>query len=182
MIMHRTSNWHYSPLQFMDGTVITNPRFFKKIFEGCGFSASHRFEGVDADGSIEMLFDNAEESGKVVFNTMVDIISTGQAWVDIYRDNEVTLAGTGLTPINLNFESANTSVSTIEYGGNYTAGDLVHSTVIPGGDKIRAVGAESEIGETVILPEGFNFLVKVVNKSASAEDISIRMIWWEEKL
>lgn len=39
---------------------------------------------------------------------------------------------------------------------------------------------ESVASDAAVIPEGFNFLVKVTNKSAAAADLSIRILWWEE--
>jgi len=63
-----------------------------------------------------------------------------------------------------------------------TGGTLVHNSVCPGGSRVQATGGAAEVGETVVIPESFNFLVKVTNKSASATDLSIRILWWEEPL
>jgi len=168
-------------LQFIDGTLIVKPRFFKKIYEGGGFSISHRFEAVGSDATGEVYFENPLGSNREVFLVAIDVLSFAQVWVDIYRGNKVVSSGTTITPVNLNFESANASIVNVEYGGTYTAGTLVHNTLCPGGSRIRAVGAAVEIGEAVVVPSNFNFLVKVTNKSASATDFSVRMIWWEEE-
>ena len=119
-------------------------------------------------------------AGVTIYIISIDIVAFAQAWVDIYRDNTITTNGTAITPINLNLGSTNTSPALVEYGGSYTIGQPVHSTVVPGGSLIRAVGGASEVGESVIIPETKNILVRVTNKSASASDISIRIIWWEE--
>ena len=167
-------------LQFIDGTQITNPRFFYKIYEGYGFEASRRFESVGAGDSIDVYFENPTGSGRQVFLISVEITSFAQAWIDIYRGNIVTASGTPITPVNLNFAKAIGSVANLEYGGTYTLGTLVLNTVCPGGSKKQAVGAMADVGETAVIPEGHNFLVRVTNKSADATDLSVRMIWWEE--
>jgi len=167
-------------LQFIDKTLITNPRFFYKTYQGYAFSVSHRFEDVAADSSVYLYFENPAASGRQVFLVAIEVITTGQARVDVYRDNTVNVAGTSLTPINLNFESAINSIVNAEYGGTYTEGDLTVNAAAPGGTKVRAIGSATEIGETAIIPSDFNFLVKVTNKSAGAADISMRIIWWEE--
>ena len=94
----------------------------------------------------------------------------------------MTSSGTELTPINLNQESTNASEANVEYGGTYdiSGAQLVHSTVAPGGTKKEAVGGLAEVGETVVMPQGYSLLVRLTNKSASATDMSIRVIWWEE--
>ena len=169
-------------LQFLDGTLLINPRFFKKIYEGYGFSVSRRFEGVASDASIDLYFENPSGSGRHVFLVSVEIVSLAQAWIDIYRGNTVTAHGTALTPVNLNFEKDIPSVANVEYGGTYTTGTLTLNTVCPGGSKKEAVGGKAEVGETAIIPPNFNFLIRVTNKSASATDLSIRILWWEEQI
>jgi hypothetical protein len=167
-------------LQFLDGTQIFNPRFFYKIYEGYGFAVSHRFESVASDAAVNLYFENPSGSGREIFIVVIDIISFAQAWIDVYRGNTVSVHGTSITPVNLNFVSERGSVAKAEYGGTYVVGTRVHSTVCPGGSRVQATGGVAEVGETVIIPEGFNFLVRVTNKSAAATDLSIRIVWWEE--
>jgi len=169
-------------LQFLDGTQITNPRLFYKIYEGYGFEASHRFESVGAGSSVDVYFENPSGSGMEVFIISIEVTSFAQAWIDLYRSNTVTVSGTAITPVNLNFMKAIGSVANLEYGGTYTLGTLMLNTVCPGGSKKQAVGALAEVGETVVIPEGFNFLVRVTNKSASDTDLSVRIVWWEEAI
>jgi len=169
-------------LQFLDGTQITNPRFFYKIYEGYGFGFSRRFTGVANGASEDVYFENPAGSGRQVFIIIVEVVTFGQCYIDIYRGNTVTVSGTPITPVNLNFVKTIGSVVNAEYGGTYTLGTLVSNTVCPGGYRVRAVGGAVELGESVILPEGFNFLVRVTNKSGATTDLSIRVVWWEESL
>jgi len=175
-----TSRFRLPVLQFIDGTQIVNPRFFYKIYEGYGFSISHRFESVANDASVDVYFECPDGCGREVFVVAVEVIAFGQCHVDVYRGNQVSASGTAITPVNLNFGSTIASVASVEYGGTYTTGTLVHNTVVPGGAKVRAIGGVSEVGETVVVPCGYNFLVRVTNKSGAATDLSIRIIWWEE--
>lgn len=177
-----SSRIKYDVLQFIDGTIIVNQRFFKKIFEGYGYSISHRFENISSGSSVDLYFENPSTSEKNVFIIAVEIVTFAQAWIDIYRNNSITASGTSITPLNLNMSSSNTSVSYIEYGGTYTTGELALNTVCPGGSRIRAVGGVSEVGESVIVNPGSNILVRVTNKSADSQDVSIRIIWWEESI
>lgn len=177
-----SSRIKHDVLQFMDGTIIVNQRFFKKIFEGYGYSISHRFENISSGSSVDVYFENPSASGKNIFIIVIEVVTFAQAWIDIYRNNSVTASGTSITPLNLNMGSSNTSVSYIEYGGTYSTGELAHSSVCPGGSRIRAVGGATEVGETIIINPGGNILVRVTNKSDSSQDMSIRIIWWEESL
>jgi len=171
-----------TPLQFTDGTLITNWRFFQKIYQGYGFSISYRFEDVAADGVVEVYFENPSGSTITVFIIVIECTSLAQGWIDLYRDASVTSSGTELTPVNLNQESTNTSEANVEYGGTYdiSGAQLVHNTIAPGGTKKEAVGGLAEVGETVIIPAGYSLLVRFTNKSAAATDMSIRVVWWEE--
>jgi hypothetical protein len=166
-------------LQFLDGTQITNPRFFYKIYQGYGFSVSHRFENVASGAEVNLYFENPAGSGMEVFIIVIDVISFAQTWIDVYRGVTAS-GGTAITPVNLNFEKAIASVATVKYGVTSSGGTLVHSTVCPGGSRVQATGGAAEVGETVVVPPGYNLLIKVTNKSASSADLSIRIVWWEE--
>jgi hypothetical protein len=168
-------------LQFLDGTQIFNPRFFYKIYEGYGFAVSHRFESVSSDASVNIYFENPSGSGREVFIIVVEVVSFAQAWIDVYR-GVTPSGGTPITPVNLNFAKAIGSIASVKYGVTYTGGAPVHNSVCPGGSRVQATGGAAEVGETVVVPEGFNFLVKVTNKSAAAADLSIRILWWEEPI
>jgi len=151
-----------------------------QFVDGNGFSVSHRFTGVANGASVDLFFKNPAGSGRQVFLVATEVIVFGQCHVDIYRENTVTVSGTPITPVNLNFEKVISSVANVEYGGTYALGTLTLQTVCPGGAKVRAVGAATEVGETVVIPEDFNFLVRVTNQSGTATDLSVRIIWWEE--
>jgi len=171
----------YKLNQFIDGTVMVNPRFFKEIFNGNAYSVSHRFPGVASGASVDLYFENPSGSGVTVYIIVIEVISFAQAWIDIYHGNTVSSSGTQLTPVNLNLGSNNTSRVRVEYDGTYSPGTLAVNTVCPGGSLIRAVGGVVEVGETIIIPENNNILVRVTNQSGSAADLSIRIIWWEQQ-
>lgn len=167
-------------LQFKDRTVIVNPRFFYKIWQGYGFAVSKRFEGVAADGSVDILFLNPSNSGRDVYVALIEIFGLAQLYADIYINNTVTSNGTLIPYFNLNTKSSITPVAEIYHGGAYTLGNLIYNMVVPGGSHIRAVGGGAEIGESIIIGEGVNFILRVTNKSASSTDFSARALWWED--
>ena len=153
----------------------------QKIIEGKAFSVSHRFENVASDAYVDLLFSNPSGSGKSANLVVIEVITFAQSHVDVYRGVTVTSTGTSITPLNLNLGSANESVVDVEYGGTYSpTGDPALNTVCPGGNRVRAVGGAVEVGETAIIPENYNILVRVTNKSDSSTDLSIRILWWEE--
>jgi len=159
---------------------IMKPLLRKKIEEGKAFSISHRFEGVASDASVSIYFENPPYSGKTVYIQLVEVVSLAQAYVDIYRDATRTVVGTPLSPFNLNMASPRSSVIDVEYGGTYENGQLALNTVCPGGSGVRAIGGATEVGENLIIPPGHNIVITVTNASASATDLSIRILWYEE--
>ena len=154
-------------------------RFEDKIDCGYGFSVSHRFEAVASDASVDIYFENPSGSGRTIYIIAIEISTLAQAWADVYRGNTVSVSGTSITPVNLNFSSTISSIVNAEYGGTYTTGTLVHNTVIGGGTRVNAIGSLAEVGETVVIPPGNNLLVRATNKDTAASDISIRIVWWE---
>jgi len=66
--------------------------------------------------------------------------------------------------MNLNLEKAVSSVASVEYGGTYTTGTLAESMVVPGGSRVRAVGGAVEAGQSILVPENFNFLVRATKQ------------------
>ena len=167
-------------LQFLDGTMIINPRFFYKIYEGYGFASSKRFESVGAGDTVDILFQNPSVSGRNLYITLVEIVGLAQLYADIYVNNTITDLGTHIPYLNLHTGKTITPVAQVYYGGTYTLGSLIYNVVVPGGSRVRAVGGEAEIGEAIIVVPGKNFILRVTNASASATDFSARALWWED--
>ena len=167
-------------LQDQDGALLNFPKFFYKIRQGYGFAASKRFEGVTSGDSVDILFRNPPDSGRNAVIVSIEIIGLAQLYADIYKNNTVTSDGTLIPAVNLNLASAITNKAVVAYGGSYSLGTMIYNMVVPGGSHIRAIGGAIQIGETVILPPGGNFILRVTNKSASATDFSARAVWWEE--
>lgn len=147
------------------------------IRNGKAFSVSKRFPN-EVSGNVVYLWFG---SNATTHMSIVECISTGQAWVDIYEGAVVT-AGTPVTPQNLNLGSTNVSSATVVTGGtlDLTNATLVHETVVPGGTSVRAIGFATEVGEDVIIPSGKDIMIQMTNQAGTAADMSIRMIWWEE--
>jgi len=164
----------------VEGKVVHQTRFERAIDEGMGFSVSHRFTDVSSGDSVIMYFGNPAGSGRIAHIVAIEISVMAQCWADIYRNNTIVTEGVALTPVNLDLESPIQSPMKVLYGGEYTKGNRVHQTVVPGGNIVHAVGALSEIGEQVKVSENKNLLVEVINRSGQDNDISIRFMWWEE--
>jgi len=169
-------------LQFLDGALTVDTRFAHRIERGYAFSASHRFESVASDETRDVWFENPDGSGREVNIVAVEVALLGQAWIDIYRDNVKIASGIPIPTMNLNLGSPNEAVALPEYGGQYQAGKLAHSTVAPGGRLVRILGSVVEVGERLKMPPGYNILIRVTNKAGTTVDFSVRLIWWEDPL
>ena len=167
-------------LQDRDGVPLVFPKFFHKIEQGYGFAASKRFEGVSSGASVDILFRNPSDSGRKAVIASVEIIGLAQLYADVYKDNTIADDGTPIPVLNLNLASSITNKVVVAYGGSYSLGSLIYNVVVPGGSHIRAIGGAVQTGETIILPPGGNFILRITNKSASATDFSARVLWWEE--
>ena len=166
-------------LLFPDGTVAVSSRMCHRILEGYGFSASERFEGVGAGGTVTIYFGNPQGSGRSIKIVRIEINATAQFYVDMYKGNQRTAAGTSFIILNLNFGSNIDPVAIVEYGGTYTLGDLAHEGLIVGGSGVFAGGGFGEVGGAIVLPEGTNFVLVLTNKSIDPEDIAVRFFWHE---
>jgi len=169
-------------LQFNDGALGIDTRFAQRIELGYSFSASRRIEGLPAENSEDTWFENPSGSGREVNIVAVEVAGLGSGWIDIYHGNIKVSAGIPIEKINLNLGSPNQAVALPEYGGSYTPGKLAHSTVLPGGIKINAIGSMAEVGERLKLPPGYNILIRLTNKAGTTTDYSIRFLWWEDFL
>ena len=168
-------------LLFSDGTVIENPRFQYKIDRGQGFSASKRFASVASGASASMLLENPSSSSVVIYLIAAEVTTNARAWIDVYRD--VSWSGGGAVPImNLDLGSGASSAANVVSDPSWSGGEKAHETVCPGGTKKEAIGSMAEVGETVKIPPGRSILVVVTNSSDADQDLSIRLLWWEDPL
>ena len=103
-----------------------------------------------------------------------------QGFVDIYKNVRLVSHGTSLNIFNLNFGCSNSSVAYAEYGVEWEGGERIPDDILPGGQRIRAIGGAVELGESVVIPEDKNLVVAVVNESGQTSSFSVRAIWWED--
>lgn len=147
--------------------------------EGQVFVVSHRWEGVASGSSVDFIFQNPTGSGKELNLVILEIFGTDQAWIDMFADSTIDTAGTSLTPVNKYLGHSGTSVAHVEIDGSYTTGTQIHATVLSGGSGWFASGGGSELGVGGIIGEGHLLHVRLTNKSSNANDLSIRVVWWE---
>ena len=175
------SPFRKTPLQFDDGVLVVGQRQLRKAWDGYKFTASHRFEGVAADDGVNVLLAVPGGAGRNVFFLAFEVSSYAQAHIDLYFDVEYS-GGTELAVLNLRrslqgvVNPVAEALHTVAFTPSTHHLPLVHQ----GGTKQFAAGGLSEVGGAAILGPGCNVVIAVVNKSTAAQDLSIRMVWWEE--
>jgi len=169
-------------LQFTDKTVLVNQRLLIKILGGDAYLAGQRIDDVASGNSAYFEFENPSGSGVYMNIIMISLTGTGNGRVNMYPKNRysVTSSGTEAEALNLNPASGKTAKCKFRYGGSYTLSTPVIRQVLPGGSRVRAVGATIITDLNIRIPENYSLLAEIVNQSASAEDFSAKVIWWEE--
>lgn len=182
LLQDLSDKFPYQMLQYMDGTLLVNQRLLIKILEGDAYFSGWRIDSLGSGSSGYFLFENPDGSG--VYGNIIGIFiaGTGNARLNMYPSNQVTVTtpGTAVTALNLNPASGKSAKCALRYGGNYTLGSSVIRQVLPGGSRGRAVGATIMADLNLRMPENYFILIEIVNQSGSSEDFSIRIIWWEE--
>lgn len=164
--------------QMLAGRIIVDTELTRKIEEGKAFSAAKRFT-IDAGGTIEILFKN--DSGKTMKIVAVEIDTEQNIDIDILEDVTVESNGNAWTIRNLNLGSDYIPDGVvIEDGGTYSGGNVVHQTIGYGGAKNFAVGSRAEVGEKVLIPDGKNMLIRILNPSSTNSfRVSVRFLFYE---
>jgi len=169
--------------EYIAGRSLIQPLFLNYIDMSIGYSASYRTD-LSSGSSLDVLFNNPEGSGVEAYIITVECGGFVQGLIDIFEDVTIVSNGTPVYIRSLNFAADNSPNCVVEANGTYdTSGARkVHETVLPGGVKIMAVGSIAEVGESVIIPEGRNLLIRITNNSNSSSTYSIRFLWWEKQL
>jgi len=165
-------------IDFVQETSTVVERFAR---QGKLFVVSKRWAGVASGSSVDFVINNPADSGRDLYLLTIQITGTDQAWIDMFVDSQGLGSGMALSPANKYIGHSMTAKAVIEVDGSYTPGTKVHETVLPGGSGRFATGGSAELGVGGIIPPGHNLHVRLTNKSANANDLSIRVVWWEKE-
>ena len=168
-------------LQFHDGTIIVDQRQLLKCLEGYKFTAGHKFESVANGATVNVLLHVPDDAERMIFFLAFEVSSDAKANIDLYFDVEFS-GGTNLKIINLRrkMEGVIDPVAVALHSVTYTPSEYHLGAVHTGGVRQFATGGLSELSGAAILDPGYNVLIAVTNNSGSAQDISLRLVWWEE--
>ena len=150
----------------------------KKIEEGKAFSASNRLT-IAAGGSKDILIEN--RSGKNIKIVVVEITTLSNINIDIYDNVTVSSHGNKWDIRNLNLASAYITNVIIEDSGSYSGGELVGNKLGYGGSPSRAIGSASEVGETVVIPDRNNIMIRITNTESQNTTVSVVILFYEDE-
>jgi len=154
-------------------------RLQEAIISGHAYMIGHRFESLSAGGSSEILLYVTEQS-KDVYICDIDLATSSECFLDIYVNSDVTDYGTEIQSFNLNLNFPNESVTRVYYDGTYSGGQLMYSSVIPGGSRKNALGYAVSAGAGITLSGGNNIRIRIYNPTNATNDVSINILWIEE--
>lgn len=143
------------------------------VHRGYLFSASHIFTGVIDTASADLLIVVGPAQGAHI---RLGLSTTGQGIGFFYSEPTVTVPGTAVTPSNRNgFSSRTLSGITITHTPTITdVGTETIATVVPGGEKVRAVGASEEGFSEWILAPG-TYLLRFTNNAGTTVNVSLEL-------
>jgi len=156
---------------------VTYTEMAKKIEEGKAFSASNRLT-IAAGESKDILIEN--RSGKDIKIVVVEITTLSNINIDIYDNVHVDSHGNAWIIRNLNLTSSYIPNVIIEDSGSYFGGELVGNKLGYGGSPSRAVGSASEVGETVVVPDGNNIMIRITNTESQNTTVSVVILFYED--
>lgn len=154
------------------------------IHEGYMFSAYTNQE-IASEGVYKITFETpASATGKYIHWRPEFISTSGDSvTVKVYEGSSGDSGGSDFTPINRNRLSSLTSLSTVTLGATVTTnGTQIDESFIGGGTGVGGTTQGSESGDKneIILKQGELYTIEVTNGSSSANDIFIKLLWYEE--
>jgi hypothetical protein len=109
--------------------------------------------------------------------------SADKVTLNIYENSSGNTVGTVISPNNRNRNSLNTSLSLVTDGQNVTTnGVLIDQYYIGGGTAVggNVIGSTNGGEDEVILKPSTLYTFEIINNSASSNEISVKLRWYEE--
>ena len=170
------------------GSLIRIGHAHSKVHQGVYYNVSHYFSGI-ADNAEALLL--IKLSANYENHSVIQIGTSGDARLELYENPTLTADGTALSITNHNrskalasptYASSSTAFYSPTIGNspqNYGTA-LIPGFFLPGGTKDKGGGAIAEAsGEQWVWAASNNYLVRAINQSGSAQDISIDIAFYE---
>ena len=152
-----------------------------KYKEGEAFETSEIFT-IPSGSSVSILLDNPNGSKVDMVIIDIEITPTQTAHVYMYADPIVQTLGNELKAHTKKIGLNKAPSCKVYKDGTYTSGELIHKSIAYGGVKNFATGGQVMVGAGFIIMENHRVQVEVKNNQQSDLELSIRPIWYEEKV
>lgn len=162
------------------GAVITTQFPLHLVDEGLLFTTNINSISLADDASLDLLIQTpASTRDHILISSAVG----GDAEAEFFTDTTFSVAGTAEPAFNRNFNSSNVAQTTFTSGPTLTSpGTLVETLILPGGNAARAVGGTGAFAEELILAPSSNYLVRVFNRSSTANVAQLTVTLFEEQI
>ena len=157
------------------------PELNSGVHEGVAFSISDYNASLANNGVVTF---SGRTGNKSIHFLNIDITSNVGGWfMELYESPTITVVGTPQTPMNLNFQSANTSDLTVKSG--VTASPLgtlklsKHIHVVGTGSANR-IDSSGSLSSGVILKTNTDYLFRLTNQSGAAAPYEMTLEWAEK--
>lgn len=154
------------------------------IHQGKAYSVPIMISNLASSGTSKITFlTPAVANGYVHWRPSSISTSGDKVTVNLYEGSSGNSGGSTETAINRNRNSSNTSTVTIKSGVTVsTNGTKIGSTYLGGGTGVGQSRSGSEMGEDneFVFKPSTLYTIEVINGSGSANNIAIRLFWYEE--
>lgn len=146
----------------------------KALTSGRAFVVAERSAGVASAGVLELLI-RAPASGQV--RATLRGSATGEAHTDLFEGPTVSVDGTAVSRVNRNRTGTPQASGVLAFTGPTTSADgtSLFKEILGG----QFAGGEERILEFKLKP-GTDYLLRVTNDDASAQDLAVEARWFEE--
>jgi len=141
----------------------------RKVHEGRFFSGGHYVASLANGGTIDILFQNGEHA----FHGVPEVITGGDATLQLYEGTTFSAPGTAVTMSNHNRNAATQTLSGATHTPTVTAvGTQMNGTILIPGGKNNSSGASGEFSQEFVLKPNTTYMMRVTNISGVAQAVS----------
>lgn len=173
------SNDEIAAVDHQHAAIPTISSIHRTIHEGRLFEVSHIFAAVADAASAEILITTGTKA--VHLRSRAD--TEGKSYGYLFEDAVASVAGTGLTNVNRDRNSANTAETVVTHTPTLTSdGTQLTETLIPGGGAVggNVIGGSLNSFEEFELKPNSVYLIRLTNESGAAADMAASLVFYEE--
>lgn len=152
--------------------------YHARVHNGVAFACELFQANLGAGASLNMLL--KPPAGEVPPHVLPGFASTGEARLFLYEGPTTSADGTALPRVNRNRLSANNANLEVFSGPTVSDdGELLTQLLVGGGGFFTPAGGEIDFSQEFILAPGTDYLLRLTNEAASAQDTLLKLYWYE---